>query len=163
MTFLTLKSIMVIDLDEVGYCYNTTPIVESTYEVHVAALLNVDDALNQILATIKPLSDETVDLADALGRIIAQDVVAESNLPPFPNSSMDGFALRAEDIAAASEHNPVMLHVVMDIPAGATPSGHIGVGEAARIMTGAPLPQGTDAVIPVESTDAEWKPGSNET
>ncbi|MBA3871484.1 MAG: molybdopterin molybdotransferase MoeA [Anaerolineae bacterium] len=128
----------------------------------MAALLNVDDALNQILATIQPLPDETVGLADALGRIIAQDVIADSNLPPFSNSSMDGFALRAADIANANQQNPVALHVVIDIPAGSSPTGQIVSGEAARIMTGAPLPQGADAIIPVEDTDAEWKPGGNE-
>ena len=128
----------------------------------MTALLNVDEALKQILATIKPLPDEVVRLEEALGRIIAQDVIADSNLPPFPNSSMDGFALRAADIASASPQNPVTLRVVMDIPAGTAPSGQIGREEAARIMTGAPLPQGADAVIPVESTNAQWKPGSNE-
>jgi molybdopterin molybdotransferase len=130
--------------------------------VGVTILLNIDEALKQILAMIKPLSHETVALADTLGRVIAQDVIADSNLPPFPNSSMDGFALQAADITSATSQNPVTLRVVMDVPAGAAPSGQIGSGEAARIMTGAPLPQGADAVIPVEDTDAQWKPGSNE-
>jgi len=128
----------------------------------VADLLNVDEALKQILATIQPLSDETVELTNALGRIIAKDVIADSNLPPFANSSMDGFALRAADIFHARSDNPIALRVVMDIPAGAAPSGQIGRGEAARIMTGAPLPQGADAVIPVENTNAQWKQGSEE-
>src|SRR5262249_54870299 len=145
-----------------SHCYNTTLMVETTYEGYVGALLNVDEALKQILATINPLPDETLALANALGRVIAQDVIADSNLPPFSNSSMDGFALRAADIAHTSAQNPVGLRVVMDIPAGVTPTGQIGSGEAARIMTGAPLPQGADAVVPVESTNAQWKPGSNE-
>src|SRR5690348_18354812 len=145
-----------------SHCYNITSIVETTYEGRVGALLNVDDALKQILATINSLPDETVALANALGRVIAQDVIADSNLPPFPNSSMDGFALRAADIAHASAQNPIGLRVVMDIPAGAAPTGQISSGEAARIMTGAQMPQGADAVIPVESTNAQWKPGSNE-
>ncbi len=128
----------------------------------MAALLNVDEALKLILANIKPLDDETVELTDCLGRIIAQDIIADSDLPPFANSSMDGFALKAADILNASTQNPTILRVVMDIPAGTAPSGHITSGEAARIMTGAPLPLGADAVIPVEDTDAQWISGSNE-
>ena len=127
----------------------------------MAALLNVDEALKQILVTIQPLSEESVGLAGALGRIIAQDVIASSNLPPFANSSMDGFAIRAADIVDANPQNPVALQVVMDIPAGSAPTGQINAGEAARIMTGAPLPQGADSVIPVENTDAQWTPGSD--
>ncbi len=128
----------------------------------MTALLNVDEALKRILATIEPLPDETVGLAEGLGRIIAQDIIADSDLPPFPNSSMDGFALRAADIINASPQNPIMLRVVMDIPAGIAPSGHVGSGEAARIMTGAPMPQGADTVIPVENTNAQWKAGGDE-
>src|SRR5258705_8736971 len=120
---------MVILSGMVSHCYNTTSIVETTYEGCVADLLNVDEALRQILATIEPLTDETVELAETLGRIIAQDVIADGNLPPFPNSSMDGFALRAADIANASTESPVALRVVMDIPAGAAPSGEISTGE----------------------------------
>lgn len=128
----------------------------------MASLLNVDDALKQILATIKPLESEAIELSEALGRIIAEAVVADSNLPPFANSSMDGFALKTVDIARTTAQSPVSLKVVMDIPAGSNPSGTIASGEAARIMTGAPLPDGADAVIPVESTDAQWTPGSEE-
>ncbi len=128
----------------------------------MADLLNVDEALKQILATIKPLGNETVELSTALGRVIAENVAADSNLPPFPNSSMDGFAIQAADIAQASEQTPVSLQVVMDIPAGTMPSGQIQHGEAARIMTGAPLPDGADAIIPIENTNAQWIPGSDE-
>ena len=127
----------------------------------MAALLTVDEALARILAKITPLATETIALEHALGRVIAQDVYASGNLPPFPNSSMDGFALQAEDIVEASLEHPVVLQVVMDVPAGKAPSGSIKRGEAARIMTGAPLPDGANAVIPVESTDAKWTPGSD--
>jgi molybdopterin molybdotransferase len=136
--------------------------IKIPYEGQVASLLNVDDALNRILATIKPLESETVELSETLGRIIAEDVAADSNLPPFANSSMDGFAIRALDIAQASQQSSVALRVVMDIPAGSAPSGRIASGEAARIMTGAQMPEGADAVIPVESTDAQWTPGSDD-
>lgn len=128
----------------------------------MATLLNVDEALKQILATIKPLDSEMVELPAVLGRMIAEDIFADSNLPPFPNSSMDGFAIQAVDIAQANEQAPVTLQVVMDIPAGSFPATEIKQGEAARIMTGAPLPGGADAVIPVEDTNAQWIPGSDE-
>ncbi len=124
-------------------------------------LLSVDRALEQILATIVPLPDETVALLDGLGRVIAQDVRANVDLPPFPNSSMDGFALRAEDTINASPTHESELRVVADIPAGTAPTYTIGAGEAARIMTGAPMPEGANAVIPVESTDATWVAGSD--
>ena len=119
-------------------------------------LKQVDNALAEILATISTLAHETIDLESALGRVLAEDVLAEINLPPFANSSMDGYAVRSADVAAASHDNPVLLHVVMDIPAGKPPQKPIQPGEAARIMTGAPMPDGADAVIPVEDTDGSW-------
>ncbi|MBI1280213.1 MAG: molybdopterin molybdenumtransferase MoeA [Anaerolineaceae bacterium] len=125
-------------------------------------LLNVDEALKQILAVISPLGSEEVDFLAALGRVIAEDVAANGNLPPFPNSSMDGFAIQASDINHANEQQPIELRVVMDIPAGTQPQKRIQPGEAARIMTGAPLPEGADAVIPVEDTNAQWTPGSDD-
>ena len=128
----------------------------------MAALLSVDEALKQILATITPLPAETVGLDDAYGRVCAQDVYSDSDLPPFANSSMDGFAVRAVDISGASVGHPIDLHVVMDIPAGSVPTRALATGEAARIMTGAPLPDGADTVVPVEDTNANWKPGSDE-
>ncbi len=123
----------------------------------MADLLSVDDALIQILDRLTPLPSEQVNLVSALGRVLAQDIQSEINLPPFANSSMDGYALRAADIPNADENTPVRLRVVMDIPAGAAPQRHLEAGEAARIMTGAPLPPGADAVIPVEQTDSAWQ------
>lgn len=115
-------------------------------------LLNVDLAIAGILKAISVLSDEAVPLMDALGRVLAEDVHSEVDLPPFANSSMDGFAVRAADTTG---ERPV-LRVVMDIPAGLYPEQALGPGEAARIMTGAALPPGADAVVPVEETDAQW-------
>lgn len=126
-------------------------------EVILTDLLNVDSALELILENIHPLPDEIASLPTALGRVLARDVIAQANIPPFPNSSMDGFALRAADIVRATEANPVELHIVMDIPAGKAPERPIRTGEAARIMTGAPMPEGADAVIPVESTNVSWR------
>ncbi|MEZ4666655.1 MAG: molybdopterin molybdotransferase MoeA [Anaerolineae bacterium] len=122
-------------------------------------LLSVDDAIAQILERFSPLPAEEVTLATSLGRILANDIVAAENIPPFANSSMDGFALRAEDIVLASENNPIQLSLVMDIPAGKSPKKSIKAGQAARIMTGAAIPDGANAVVPVESTDSAWSVG----
>jgi molybdopterin molybdotransferase len=84
--------------------------------------------------------------------VLAQDILATNDLPPFDNSSMDGFAVRAEDVTHATTTSPRSLRVVADIPAGSHPTISLGPGEAARIMTGAPVPSGADAVVPVEDT-----------
>lgn len=122
----------------------------------MSSLLNVDDAIAQILETILPLTAESVRLNESLGRVLAEDIVSNENLPPFDNSSMDGFAIRAADSVGASSDTPITLRVVMDVPAGVSPEQTLGVGEAARIMTGAPIPDGADAVIPVEETDSDF-------
>jgi molybdopterin molybdotransferase len=119
-------------------------------------LLSVDVALERILSGINHVDTETIPLTAALGRVLAEDVLASTNLPPFDNSSMDGYAVRAADVRDASTDSPVLLRVTMDIPAGATPTTALQTGEAARIMTGAPMPEGADAVIPVEDTDGQW-------
>lgn len=115
-------------------------------------LRNVDDALKQILAQIAPLSTEKVALEAALGRNLAQAVQATINLPPFPSSAVDGYAVRSGDIQTA----PVSLRIVADIPAGKTADRRLETNQAARIMTGAPVPDGADAVVPVEATDSTW-------
>jgi molybdopterin molybdotransferase len=122
----------------------------------VADLLNVDDALQRILPKITVLAAETVPTVQALGRVLAGDISAGENIPPFANSSMDGYALRAIDVNSAGPDSPVRLRVVDDIPAGTEPARIIGTREAARIMTGAVMPEGADAVIPVEETDDQW-------
>jgi molybdopterin molybdotransferase len=119
-------------------------------------LLDVKTACEQILESIHTLPPETVPLMDAVGRILAQDIYADANLPDFDNSSMDGFAVRASDTSTASPEAPVRLRITMDVPAGANPSVAIQAGEAARIMTGAIIPAGADAVVPVENTDADF-------
>jgi molybdopterin molybdotransferase len=95
----------------------------------------------------------TVAIGDALGLVLAADIVAPLSLPGFDNSAMDGYAVVAEDIADASEEHPVRLPVAEDIPAGRTDPLTLVAGTAHRIMTGAPLPSGATAVIPVEATD----------
>ena len=111
-------------------------------------LLSVDDARQRILAAIQPVTKTRLPLDRVAGRVLAADIRAESDYPLFDNSSMDGFALRAVDSAPGQT-----LRVVADIAAGSASLPTLGAGEAARIMTGAPLPPGTDTVIPVEETD----------
>lgn len=119
--------------------------------------LTVSEALARVLAGVHPLSMEKVPLTAALGRVLARAVQAEENLPPFANSAMDGYAVRGADVVTASQANPVTLAVAGDIAAGQAPEVSLGPGMAARIMTGAPLPEGADAVIPVEDTSEPWR------
>ena len=115
--------------------------------------LSVNDAREQLLAALSPVERETVPLQKAAGRILAEDAVSPHDLPQFSNSSMDGFAMKAADLDGASAAAPVHLDVVADIPAGKPLDIEVLPGQAARIMTGAPLPDGADAVVPVEDTD----------
>src|SRR5512141_45064 len=116
-------------------------------------LLSVDQARERILSNFQPVTTETLPLTGCSNRVLAQEIVAANDLPPFDNSSMDGFAVRAADLLEATAASPRRLRVVADIPAGAHPTISLAAGEAARIMTGAPMPEGADAVVPVEDTD----------
>src|SRR5579875_907842 len=116
-------------------------------------LLGVDDALAAILARIPVLSPETVVLDEALGRVLAEDVYADIDVPPFDNSAMDGYALIAADTAGASRERSAVLRVVGDRPGGRVPDTFLHRGEAIRIMTGAPMPPGADAIVRVEDTE----------
>ncbi len=123
----------------------------------VQTFLSVDEALDRILRAFAPLPPREVALDQALELVAAQDVRARGGVPGFDNSAYDGYALRAADIAAASAAAPVQLRVVDEIPAGRMSPVHLGAGEAARIMTGAPIPAGADAVVPFEDTDRrDW-------
>jgi molybdopterin molybdotransferase len=106
-----------------------------------------------VAALLPPRPVVRLPLAECRGLVLAEDVVAPVSLPPFDNSAMDGYAVRAEDIAGASEAEPVELPVAEDIPAGRTDVPRLMPGTAHRIMTGAPLPPGADAVVMVERTD----------
>ena len=122
-----------------------------------AEYLTVADALAMVLSAVAQLPAESVPLRAALGRVLAEPAVAQDSLPPFANSAMDGFAVRAADVAGASSAAPAALRVVADLAAGYVSDMVVGPGCAARIMTGAPLPAGADAVIPVEDTDESWR------
>jgi len=115
-------------------------------------MLKVNEAMELILAEIKPLGVETIDMSDAAGRVLSEDIIAERGNPPWDNSAMDGYALQSADVAGASEGSPVRLSVIYDLAAGAVPEGPVGPGQAVRIMTGAPTPSGADAVVMVERT-----------
>ncbi|MFI9266763.1 gephyrin-like molybdotransferase Glp [Streptomyces werraensis] len=116
-------------------------------------LWSVDEHLDDILATVRPLDPIELNLLDAQGCVLVEDITVPVSLPPFDNSSMDGYAVRVADIAGASEEYPASLEVVGDVAAGAADPLHVGPGQAARIMTGAPLPPGAETVVPVEWTD----------
>ena len=115
----------------------------------------VDQHLDDCLSDIETLSSLELRLLDAHGCTLSEDVTATWDLPPFTNSSMDGYAVRTEDVAGASASSPISLPVVGDIPAGYSGALAVSPGQCARIMTGAPMPAGADAVVPVEWTDGD--------
>src|SRR5215216_2101420 len=121
------------------------------------SLLSVDQARERILSHFQPVTTEILPLAGCSNRVLAQDIAATSDLPPFNNSSMDGFAVRAADVVDATSDAPRSLRVVADIPAGSHPTIILASGEAARIMTGALVPEGADAVVPVEDTNFDQR------
>ena len=116
-------------------------------------MLAVEEASARILADVRRLAAERVPLLDALGRVLATPVRAPLTLPPWDNSAMDGYAVRGADVERAGADSPVTLPVLETVAAGAFPSLPLRAGEATRIMTGAPLPEGADSVIRVEDTD----------
>jgi len=117
-------------------------------------LVSVDDYREGVLAGLEPLDPITLPLADSHGCVLAENVVAQWPLPSFDNSSMDGYAVLAGDVSSASEASPVTLTVIDDVPAGSRADVALRPGCAVRIMTGAPIPSGTDCIVPVEVTDA---------
>jgi len=115
-------------------------------------MMSVDEALEQILRHITPLGSQEIPITEALHRVLAEDVVSSIDIPPFANSAMDGYAVRSADVTSADSGTPVMLEVIGEVPAGAMPDHAVQPGTAVRIMTGAPVPAGSDAVIPFELT-----------
>ena len=116
-------------------------------------LLSVQEAQAHILAAFQAVETEEAAVTACTGRVLGEEIRAAADLPAFDNSSMDGFAVRAADVSAAAPEAGVTLEVIGDIPAGSVPGFRLEAGQAARIMTGAPLPAGADAVVPVEDTD----------
>jgi molybdopterin molybdotransferase len=119
-----------------------------------AAMQTVESYLSDVLAAIRPVPPRELRLDEAGGGVLTEDVTAAWPLPPFDNSGMDGYAVLAADVAAATPERPVTLPVSGEVPAGDTTRHEMAPGTCLRIMTGAPLPSGADAVVPVEWTDA---------
>jgi molybdopterin molybdotransferase len=117
------------------------------------AMQPVESYLSEVLAAIRPVPPRQLGLDDAEGAVLAEDITAAWPLPPFDNSSMDGYAVLAADVAAATPERPVTLPVQDEVPAGDTRWHDLVPGTCLRIMTGAPVPSGADAVVPVEWTD----------
>ena len=135
-----------------------------------ATLISIEEARTRVLAEASPLPAETVPLPDSLGAVLAEDIIAAHSVPPFDNSGMDGYAVRAADIAEAAPASPAHLLITATIAAGHVASDAVAPGEAARIMTGAPVPGGADTVAQSEITSEEEgyvniyepvKPGKN--
>jgi len=115
-------------------------------------VISLTEAQQRILDAVVPLTPRLVALREARGLVLARDVIASEMVPPFANTAMDGYAVRAADTAEATDGAPSMLRVVGELAAGVAPTVAVGSGEAIRIMTGAPMPPGADAVVMVERT-----------
>ena len=129
------------------------------FESRHAHWLGLSEAIHRILGSARPLEAHEVPVASALGAALSESLIAEVTLPPWDNSAMDGYAVRAEDLRGASPEGPVTLNVSGAVHAGEPASEPVGPGEAIRIMTGAPVPPGADSVVRVEDTDREAEPG----
>lgn len=119
-------------------------------------MISVSQAKEQILKALPRLKTETIKIENSLDRILAEPVTADRDFPLFDNSAMDGIALQAADTEGASPEHPVNLSLIETIPAGYAADKALNAGQAAQIMTGAPVPPGADAVLPVESTDLDF-------
>ena len=116
-------------------------------------MISVEEARARILDVIDRLAPEERPLEDALGQVLAEDVTSALTVPPLDNTAMDGYAVRAADTAGATAAAPVRLRVIGEVAAGHVCSGEVAAGAAVRIMTGAPVPRGADAIVPFEETD----------
>ena len=126
-------------------------------------MIPLEEARALVCGAVEKLPVETVELLDAVGRVVAADQISDIDVSPFAHSAMDGFALRAAEIADAAEESPAMLRVIAEIGAGDVFEGTIGEGECVRIMTGACLPADADAVVKYEIVGVvkgDGKPGS---
>ena len=115
-------------------------------------MITVDEALKIVLDNVASLGVERASIVDASGRVLAEEIRSSRDIPGFDNSAMDGYAVRAADVEAASESDPVRLTVLETVGAGVIPSLRVGHGQAVRTMTGAPIADGADAIVPVERT-----------
>ncbi len=125
-------------------------------------MISVEEALEKVLSYVEVLEPERKPILDCLGQVLAEDVYSSIDIPPLDNSAMDGYAVRAEDTRGASESSPRYLVVVGEVAAGSMPTKEVNPGTAIRIMTGAPLPEGADAVVQFEDTDEVGRKSSSE-
>jgi molybdopterin molybdotransferase len=116
-------------------------------------MISVEEALRRVLSYVEVLEPERKPILDCLGQVLAEDIYSTIDIPPLDNSAMDGYALRADDTRGAAQRSPAYLVVIGEIPAGAVPTQEVRPGTTIRIMTGAPLPEGADAVVQFENTD----------
>jgi len=133
-------------------------------------MLSVEEALERVLSAFQPFPPERIPIMETLGRVVTEDVFSDMDIPPLANTSMDGYAVQAGDTTGASWENPVRLRIIYDLAAGYTTDLRVTAGCAIRIMTGAPIPPGADAVVQFEDTEQkhEWveifkgvEPGTN--
>ena len=116
-------------------------------------MVEMDDAIRIVMENTRPIEKIRVGLDDVLGRVLSEDVRSDIDMPPFDKALMDGYALQGADIASASNNTPIILDVIEEIPAGTVPQKRVECGQAAQIMTGAPVPDGADTVIMIEDTE----------
>ncbi len=118
-------------------------------------MITMDEAIDLVLQHTSPIDETNAGLMDALGCTLAADVRSDIDMPPFDKATMDGYAVVGEDVANAQRQRPAVLDVIEEIPAGSVPQKKVAPGQAARIMTGAPMPDGADTVVMVEDTVPE--------
>ena len=118
-----------------------------------ADMLSVEDAREKILSKFKTLNPIQINILESVGSVISEDIISEINVPPLDNSAMDGYAVIKNDLLKADDENIIYLDVIEEIPAGTIPKLSLSPGQASRIMTGAPIPSGSDAVVPFEDTN----------
>ena len=118
-----------------------------------ADMLSVEDAREKILSKFKILNPVQINILESVGSVISEDIISEINVPPLDNSAMDGYAVIKNDLLKADDENIIYLDVIEEIPAGTIPKLSLSPGQASRIMTGAPIPSGSDAVVPFEDTN----------
>lgn len=135
--------------EELTYSATST----STRSILPDDMISVEEARQRILQQFARLETADVRLLDAVGQVLAEDLVAGFNIPPLANTAMDGYAVRAQDTTGATYGTPLKLDVIGYLPAGEVYAGTLATGQAVRIMTGAPIPEGSDAVVPFEETD----------
>ena len=126
-------------------------------------MISLEEARALVLDHVKPLPIETVPLLESVGRVAASELASDIDVAPFAHSAMDGFALHADELANASADAPVQMDVIVEVAAGEVYDGPVEQGQCVRIMTGAPLPEATDAVVKYEIVDVvsgDGKPGS---